>query len=227
MYTLGSLYRADALEVNFTDSLYDDIAISSSCFCPLGKPFLFFKFKCEPTSLWSSPADSLFLLTTSQKREEFPGLRSPWWRFSNPVWRMHTPPKPWPSKGNQSILNPLSFPYDVRQRIPLTAQITGCWTHLTKKDQRVNSMLNNSITLLSTSIIVDYTEGLEPTKNMILFRYGTETRAYDCLLTCGYGKNGLHLIYGKQRVHNMISKINNPTPKAQAKRRTFHKTNQT
>ena len=88
-------------------------------------------------------------------------------------------------------------------------------------------MFNNSITLLSTSIIVDYTEGLEPTKNMILFRYGTETRAYDCLLTCGYGKNGLHLIYGKQRVHNMISKINNPTPKAQAKRRTFHKTNQT
>ena len=74
-------------------------------------------------------------------------------------------------------------------------------------------MLNNSITLLSTSIIVDYTEGLEPTKNMILFRYGTETRAYDCLLTCGYGKNGLHLIYGKQRVHNMISKINNPIPK--------------
>ena len=88
-------------------------------------------------------------------------------------------------------------------------------------------MLNNSITLLSTSIIVDYTEGLEPTKNMILFRYGTETRAYDCLLTCGYGKNGLHLIYGKQRVHNMISKINNPTAKAQAKLRTFHKTNQT
>ena len=87
-------------------------------------------------------------------------------------------------------------------------------------------MLNNSITLLSISIIVDYTEGLEPTKNMILFRYGTETRAYDCLLTCGYGKNGLHLIYGTQRVHN-ISKINNPIPKILAKLRTFHKTNQT
>ena len=130
------------VEVNFTDSLYED-----SCFYPLGKPLLFFRFKCGPTSLSSSQVDTLFLLTTSQKREEFPGLRSPWWRFSNPVWRMHTPPKPWPSKGNQSILSPLSFPYDVHQRIPLTAQITGCWTHLTKKDQWVNSGLNNSITL--------------------------------------------------------------------------------
>ena len=170
--------------------------------------------------------DTLFLLTTSQKRVEFLGLQSPWWRFSNPVLRMHTPPKPWPSKGNQSIPSPLSFPYDVHQRIPLTAQTTGCWTHLIKKDQRVNSGLNNSITLLSTSIIVDSIDGLEPTKNMIMFRHGTGIRAYDCLLTCGYGKNGLHLIYGTQRAHN-ISKINNPIPKVQAKRRTFHKTNQT
>ena len=207
------------VEVNFTDSLYED-----SCFYRLGKPLLFFKFKCGPTLLSSSPADTLFLLTTSQKREEFPGLRSPWWRFSNPVWRMHTPPKPWPSKRNQSIPSPLSFPYDVHQRIPLTAQITGCWTHLTKKDQWVNSGLNNSITLpvFRHPLIVDSIEGLEPKKNMIMFRYGTETRAYDCLLTCGYGKNGLHLIYRTQRVHN-ISKINNPIPKVQAKRRTFHK----
>ena len=130
------------VEVNFTDSLYED-----SCFYPLGKPLLFFRFKWRPTSLSSSQADTLVLLTTSQKREQFPGLRSPWWRFSNPVWRMHTPPKPWPSKRNQSIPSPLSFPCDVHQRIPLTAQITGCWTHLTKKDQWVNSGLNNSITL--------------------------------------------------------------------------------
>ena len=42
---------------------------------------------------------------------------------------------------------------------------------------------------------------------MIMFWHGTETLAYDCLLTCGNGKNGLHLIYGTQRAHNMISKI--------------------
>ena len=37
------------VEVKFTDSLYED-----SCFYPLGKPSLFSKFKCGPTSLSSS-----------------------------------------------------------------------------------------------------------------------------------------------------------------------------
>ena len=210
---LGVFIELMLVEVNFTDSLYDGIVIGSSCFCPFGQPLLFFKFKCDRRRCRLPQRTLCFLLTTSQKREEFPGLRSPWWRFSNPVWRMHTPSKPWTSKGNQSIPNPPSFLYDVHQRIPSTAQITGCWTHLTKKDQWVNSGLNNASFDIHSRWLY-WRPGLEPTTNMIMFMPGTEIRAYDCLLTCDHGENGLHLMYATQRVHLNISKMNNPTPKA-------------
>ena len=56
------------VEVNFTDSLYED-----RCFYPLGKPLLLFKFKCGPTSLSSSRRTLCFYLQPARNEKNSRG----------------------------------------------------------------------------------------------------------------------------------------------------------